>query len=163
MKILRTDSVNSCKKAAEKLLIMSLYQHFKMRPILMQIVAKKCFLTCVLYIIFNESKVFCCAPTFNSCSFPNTTISLQKLRGTHRPDRECFSFKRFKRAFGLSPFCLDCRDNQKNLFWISKLIQNIYWFLKVYQVSSQGRRIVSNFGGLIIKGPYLIGFSVCFW
>ena len=112
-------NANSCRKTAEKLLNMSLYQYFKMRPILMQIIAKKCFLTCVLYIIFNESKGFCCAPTFNSCSFPNTTISLQKLRGTHGPDRECFSFQR---VFGWSPFCLNCRDNQKNLFWISKLV-----------------------------------------
>ena len=50
-------NANSCRKTAEKLLNMSLYQYFKMRPILMQIIAKKCFLTCVLYIIFNKGRV----------------------------------------------------------------------------------------------------------
>ena len=57
--------------------------------------------------------------------------------------------------------------------WIAEIIRKkcfefqnwfkTFWSLKVYQVSSQGRRIVSNFGGPIIKGPYLIGFFVCFW
>ena len=103
-------NANSCRKAA-KYEFVSIFQDASNSNA--NKCKKNCFLTCVLYIIFNESKGFCCAPTFNSCSFSNTTISLQKLRGTHGPDRECFSFQR---VFGWSPFCLDCRDNQKNLF-----------------------------------------------